>query len=1121
MDFIQNFIKLYLNKKLKYESFNAIISFTSILLSLILLLILMENNAYFDSSVKQKFFNLFFTLIFSFIVFISLKNIIHRYNIFNNSNYTKLANELAQKISTKDRIVNALQIYSKIDFNNKYSDLTINAVNQLEDELKNINISKIKFEIYKFNVYILLILTFIFLSFLNIKHYNNSIHRLINKNENFEREVPFSLNFVNSKLDNYFYPNENLKFVVKSYGDVPNKIDFHIKNFNTYKKISSQNTDNEYVLNLNGISKETAVWASYSNEPLLPFNKYEILTDTFYIKIKNRPEIKNLDIYFEPPEYTNIEKITHAQSIKNIEILEGSLLNIIAEFDTEIKNVQLIFNNDSVQNIVSNSTTVHTKINIYNSFDLELKFSDFNDYYSIPINYKIIKVNDLDPMANIKYPKNDLKIEDTHNLPLEIEAADDFGLNKIELNYKINKPYYLEQDTISYKKELKNFKNTNKKNVFFTYNWDIKNLDLSPGDEIFYWINAYDYKNNFESNFGKSNTLRAYVPSLEQLYFEVEEEQQVIEQNFDEMLNSVDDLKNMYDNISKDVLKQQVGFEQNQELSNMSEELNEIANKIENLESTIQTIEELNSKNDLINEELGEKIEKLQEMFKDMLNSDLMKALEQLQNSMNQDDFKKSLEDLNNLNFEIDDLESQLDRMIDLFEQVVAEQKLSELINKINEMSDFQKNISKEIEENHNEKNIDPMVNMQKENLNDFSENLKQASKLTQNIDSTISNKLEQVIDTQKENDMKNLLNQISNKKSKDSMTSKSSELEKNLNDIKNELNKIIEEYKNKASLEMLNAFTRIIKNLIDMSYEQEQLIKISRTIKSKNDDRIDTIKKRENILMQQYKSVFMQISELSKKSFHISPEVSKTYSQIFNHLSKTIAGLEQGKISEAKKNQYSTMTFMNKTVLQLINAMDQMQSSGEASGYSQYIQSMEQLMSGQSQINQSMNSLIPMPFGQQQTGEGLMQSLMQQQQQLKNQLEQLMDENSTSSTDKQGDGLGKALDDMDKIIDDLRNNQISQESINRGKQVYKRLLEHKNAQQNRGYDNRWEAEENNNNEWENSKSFDENKNNTEELKKLYKTLDDINSNKNISNENKKIIKEYLKILIDEKINEK
>ena len=41
----------------------------------------------------------------------------------------------------------------------------------------------------------------------------------------------------------------------------------------------------------------------------------------------------------------------------------------------------------------------------------------------------------------------------------------------------------------------------------------------------------------------------------------------------------------MYDNISKDVLKEEVGFEQNQEINNMSEELKEISNKIENLES--------------------------------------------------------------------------------------------------------------------------------------------------------------------------------------------------------------------------------------------------------------------------------------------------------------------------------------------------------------------------------------------------------------------------------------------------------------------------------------------------------------------------------------------------------
>ena len=1121
MKFIQKFIKLYIKKKLKYQLINTAINFLSILLSLILFFILLENNAYFDSIVKQKVFSLFYLLTISFIIFSLLRIIIHRYNILNNSNYNEIAIELIDKIPTKDRIVNALQIYSKIDLNSKYSYLTVNAVNKLEDELKNIDINDIKFEIFKKNIYISITLILAAISLLSINNYYDAFHRLVKKNINFERDIPFSLVLKNSTLDNYFYPNEKLNLIVKADGEAPEKIDFHIKNLNNYKKISSKKNDNYYSLSLNNINKETVVWASYTNEPIFSFNRYEVLTDTFIIKIKKRPEIKILKLIIEPPKYTNLNEISHNQSIKRIEILKGSILNIIAEFDKNIKNIELIFDNDSSVNFKNNSKNTHSKIDINKSFELEFKFSDFKNNYGIPIKYNIIKVDDLNPIANIKFPENDFKIEDQYIIPLEIEVADDYGLNKVKLNYKIIKPYYLAQDTIVYNFNIKQFQNTNKTNSFFTYNWNIKSLNLSPGDEVTYWISAYDYKKDHELNFGISNILRAYVPSLEQMYYEVEEEQKVIEQNFDDILNSVDELKSIYDNVSKDVLKEKIGFEQSQEINNMTEELEQISDKIENLESTIQIIEELNSKNELINDELGDKIEKLQEMFKDMLNSDLMKALEQLQNSLNQDDFKKSLEELNKLNFEIGDLELQLDRMIDLFEQVVAEQKLNELVNKINEMSDFQDKISEKIQHNHNENNINPMINTQKDNLKDFNKNLDEASKLTQNIDQVLSDDINSIIEEQKQNNIKNLLNEISNNKNKNSKANKSSEVKNNLDNIKEELNKIIEQYQKKASIEMLNAFSRIIKNLIDMSYDQEKLTKDSKSIKSKKASMVGNITKKENILMQQYKTVFIQISDLSKKSFHISAETSKTFSQIFNYLSKTIAGLEQGKISEAKKNQYNVMIYINKTILQLISAMDQMQNSGEASGYSQYLESMEQLMSAQQQINQGMNSLLPMPFGQQQTGEGLMQSLMQQQNQLKNQLEQLIDENSTSSTNNQGDGLGKALDDMDKIINDFQNNQFSQESIERGKQVYRRLLQHKNAIQNRGYDDKWEAKEDDKIEWENSKNIDNNKINNEELKKLYKTLDDINNNINISNENKKIIQEYLKILIDEKINEK
>ena len=127
-----------------------------------------------------------------FIIFISFKIIIHKYNLFGNSKNTDLANELIEKISTKDRIVNVLQIYSKTDFNSPYSDLTLNAINQLEDELKNIDVKDIKFSLNKKIIYLLIVLIFTFITFINIDSYSNAFNRLINKNIEFEREFPFS-----------------------------------------------------------------------------------------------------------------------------------------------------------------------------------------------------------------------------------------------------------------------------------------------------------------------------------------------------------------------------------------------------------------------------------------------------------------------------------------------------------------------------------------------------------------------------------------------------------------------------------------------------------------------------------------------------------------------------------------------------------------------------------------------------------------------------------------------------------------------------------------------------------------------------------------------------------------
>ena len=54
-----------------------------------------------------------------------------------------------------------------------------------------------------------------------------------------------------------------------------------------------------------------------------------------------------------------------------------------------------------------------------------------------------------------------------------------------------------------------------------------------------------------------------------------------------------------------------------------------------------------------------------------------------------------------------------------------------------------------------------------------------------------------------------------------------------------------------------------------------------------------------------------------------------------------------------------------------------------------------------------------------------------------------------------------------------------------------------------------------------NNKTTNLNDKNTQEVQELYETLNRLNENENINKENKGIIEEYIKILIDEKINKK
>ena len=762
--------------------------------------------------------------------------------------------------------------------------------------------------------------------------------------------------------------------------------------------------------------------------------------------------------------------------------------------------------------------TMNHEFEATNSINFYIICYDEENNSSLKVKYYIDVVEDMNPIAIINKPENNIKLDENYLIQMSGKITDDFGIDKAILEYYVETPYYLEQDTtINNILILKS--NDNATNKYFQYDWNLENLNIGPGDEIIYWIKAYDNNNVTGPGIGKSNILRAYFPSLDELFLEVENEQENIFETFDNMTESMEDLKNIYENISNDVLKEETGWEQEQSSEEMMNEIQDISNKINSLEETLQTIEKLNENNNLVNENLGEKIEELQKMFQDIITPELMAALQELQKSLSEDDFKKSLENLNDLEFEMDDLENELDRMIDLFKQVVAEQKLDELIKKIENMENLQIDISNEINKSNNNSNIKTMEQEQRNNLNQLIETMESAEELFKDNNQKTADKINELRNSSTINELQKELNNISNNNGKNKEKS-SDKIENQISELKNKLNEIISDYNEKLSIEILTMYTRIIKNLLDMSYEKESINKESKSIKYKTNSNIKNITRKENTILYQYKNLFIQISDLSSKSFHIKPEVSKAFGQIFNNLVKTINNFEQGKVNIAKEHQELALIYINKAAVLLLNAMDKMQSSNSASGYEEYLQSLEDLKQGQQLMNQGMQSLLPIPFGQQPGQNSLMESLIKQQQQLMKQLKQLMEEGGSPGGGKDGQGeLGKALDEMEEIINNLKNNIINQETFDKGEKIYNKLLNHQKATKEKGMDQSWETERfNDNNLMNNNKT--NNLNDNLEVQELYETLNRLNQNENITKENKSIIEEYIKILIDEQINE-
>lgn len=222
----------------------------------------------------------------------------------------------------------------------------------------------------------------------------------------------------------------------------------------------------------------------------------------------------------------------------------------------------------------------------------------------------------------------------------------------------------------------------------------------------------------------------------------------------------------------------------------------------------------------------------------------------------------------------------------------------------------------------------------------------------------------------------------------------------------------------------------------------------------------------RQNIIKDNMKTIADSLFSLSKRVPQIESVVNTEVEKINFNIGKTIEFLGDRRTGEANRSQQFAMTSLNNLALMLNEALEQLQNAmkNAKSGKGKQKQSMQQLQQMQEQLNKNMQqakekmeregNMGTVPKGQMSQE---FAKMAQQQQMLREALEKINKEDNKNGKGPLGN-LNQAIQEMKQSELDLVNKRITQETINRQKNLMVKLLDAEKAQREQEQDEKRES---------------------------------------------------------------
>lgn len=1039
----------FIRKYYKNQLLRGAIFFTGGVLSFFLLVSLLEYFGHFSTVVRTVLFYSFLVFTAAVLYRFILIPLFKLYKIGNRLDYPTASVIIGKHFSNiRDKLLNTLQLSEQ--YQNAFDNHFLAAsIQQKITELRPVRFSAAidfnsnkRYLKYALGPFLVLVAIMII-----APGFKETTTRLIQHDKHFAVPAPFRFVLGNPLLE----ASQNEDFEIKMHTEgkiVPDEV-YLVAGGNRFKMKKENNAGFTYTLK--------NVQKSFD----FHFESGSFSSDGYELTVKQKPVLLDFSVALDYPAYTGLTDET-LQNIGDLTVPAGT--SVSWKFNT--KNVEhlKILSGNTVNSATRDGENRFTYVKLFKQSELlKLKTVNAESESKDSVMYQVNVVPDTYPQITFKEKRDSTNSRLVYFVG---DINDDYGFTRLLFYYKFiesDDPLKLSQGLKS--TPIRVAQHPTAQNFFHL--WDVSALSIAAGEKIEYYFEVWD--NDAVNGAKATRTSNGYfaAPSVEQIEKQTEQSNEAIK---DEMHSAIKETRALEEEIKKLeqklTEKKSLSWEDKKQLQDLLEKHQKLQEKMKEIMEQNKEKDRKESEYKDIDSDIKEKQDELQKLMEELMDKDMKDLLEKMKELLKENKKEELQQQMDKFKLGDKDLKKKMERALELLKQLELEKKMKETIDKLEELAKEQEKLS---EDTKNEKESNESLKKQQEELNkkfeDIKKDLQEIKEKNEKLDDPnemkdTKEKEESIDKEQKES--KEQLDKKQNKKAAPHQKKAADDMKK----MSEEMEAEMEAMQQERQEEDYNTLRQILENLVQVSKDQEKLMKAFKAVGGYNPRYVELAQEQKK-LRDDTRIIEDSLFALSKRVIQIQSFINKEMGLVNNNMDKALENLGFRDIPKLVNNQQYIMTSLNNLALMLSDVLKQMQENMKNAKPNPSCKnpkpgkgnkpSMKELKEMQEKMNKEMGEMGK--NGKKPTSKQLAQ-MAAEQAALRKKLRDLQKELEKEGNGKKLGDLQKTQELMDEVEKDIVNKKITEETLRRQREILTRLLEHERAEKEQEQDEKRKSNE-------------------------------------------------------------